>query len=439
MASRSPATIFDVRDDLAMSDDDCPMEDSLNSSIKSPSPAVTTTRHREAISDQGSAGKRRRPSSPDNYDTERDPKRTMLSPPPPPSTPSDDYTTASFLLRSTQGSRIFAIPKKVSLALMHSPLGKYLLEGETRPLGNGSVLVVAVWKHNLPRTPDLMKPTFTLGEWEVICRRADKEAEVYNYAKVGPLNDENTLDELWHDYRSLDGEVLEMSWIPQRLLPRTSTGKWLRLKVRGPIPTRITISGLVYFPRPYILPLLRCPKCLKIGHSVVTCRAQERCTRCSGPHPFRTPDYTCTRPYHCFQCRGSHGPRSVHCPHNKQAQDLYTSQVRDGKSLQHINQLLRDLPLPNLQPQHRTQSTSPPATIIRPRQRNVQSDLSYSTIITANRFTALQDPEKEKMADTVATPVPVSTNPAVPSATNTNYCHCYSPTWTAFINCRFHF
>ena len=80
MASRSPATISDVRDDLAMSDDDCPMEDSLNSSIESPSPTATTTRYREAVPDQGSAGKRGRPSSPDNDDTERDPKRTMLPP-----------------------------------------------------------------------------------------------------------------------------------------------------------------------------------------------------------------------------------------------------------------------------------------------------------------------------------------------------------------------
>ena len=341
MASRSPATISDVRDDLATSDDACPMEDSLNSSIESPSLAATTTRHREAVPVQDSAGKRGRPSSPDNDDTKRDPENHAAT--------VAAATTASFLLRSTQGSHIFANPKKISHALMHSPLGKYLLEGEIRPLGNGSALVVAVWEHNLPKTPDLMKSTFTLEEWEVTCRRADKEAEVYNYAKVGPLNDENTLDELWHDYRNLDGgEVLEMSWIPQLLLPRTSTNKWLRLKVRCPIPTRVTISGLVYFPRPYILPLLRCPKCLKIGHSIVTCRAQERCTRCSGSRPFRTPDYTCTRPYHCFQCRDSHDSRSVHCPHNKQAQDLHTSQVRDGKSLQHINQQLRDLPLPNL-------------------------------------------------------------------------------------------
>ena len=54
--------------------------------------------------------------------------------------------------------------------------------------------------------------TFTLGEWEIFGRRADKEAEFYNYARVGFLNDENILDELRDDYKSLDGgEVLEMS------------------------------------------------------------------------------------------------------------------------------------------------------------------------------------------------------------------------------------
>lgn len=359
-----------------------PLTDTLNSSV---------------VTSQGSAWKRERTSSPDTEDRMRGPKRSMPPPPPsPPSTPTGDYAKASFLLRSITGSNIFSNPRKVSYALMQSSWCKYLLEGETRPLGNGSTLVVAVWEHNLAKIPDLKAPTFTLGEWEVTCRRADRETENYNYARVGPLNDENTLDELWDTYRSLDGgEVLEMSWIPQRLLPRTSSGKWLRLKVRGPIPTKVTISGLVYFPRPYLLPLLRCPKCLKIGHSVNTCRAQERCTRCNGPHPFRTADHTCTRPYHCFQCRGPHGPRSVHCPHNKQAQDLYTAEVKAGKSLQHINQLLRDLPSPNLQPRHRPRSISPPATTTWPRPRTVQPSLSYSSIITANRFANLQDPGEE--------------------------------------------
>ena len=31
-------------------------------------------------------------------------------------------------------------------------------------LGDRSSLVVAVWEHNLPKIPDLKKPTLTLGE-----------------------------------------------------------------------------------------------------------------------------------------------------------------------------------------------------------------------------------------------------------------------------------
>ena len=77
-------------------------------------------------------------------------------------------------------------------------------------------------------------------------------AEIYNTTRVGPLN-----DELWDDYRSLDREVLEISWIPQRLLPRTSTGKWQRLKVKGHIPTKVTISGLAFFSHD----LTSCPSC----------------------------------------------------------------------------------------------------------------------------------------------------------------------------------
>ena len=40
---------------------------------------------------------------------------------------------------------------------------------------------------------------------------------------------------------------------------------------------------------------------------------------------------------------GPHGPRSVHCPHNQDAQQLYNTLARDGITLHDINKQLREL------------------------------------------------------------------------------------------------
>ncbi|KAG0720740.1 hypothetical protein GWK47_047876 [Chionoecetes opilio] len=226
--------------------------------------------------------------------------------------PPHVYVQASYLLRATSGARVFANPSKVSHALHLSPLGKYVLEGETRSLGNGSVLIVVVWEHNIPKVPDLGQASFTLGEWEVTCRRAECDGPDYQYARVGPLDDDTDLGEVRKAFRPFDGdEVVKITWIPPCNLPRSTTGKWLCLKVRGTLPTNISISQLVYWARPYLLPLLRCPGCHRIGHSLNTCRSPVRCSRCSGPHPCRRDDITCTRPFRCFQCGAPHGPRTA--------------------------------------------------------------------------------------------------------------------------------
>ncbi|XP_045138299.1 uncharacterized protein LOC123520256 [Portunus trituberculatus] len=62
-----------------------------------------------------------------------------------------------------KAGRLFANPAKVSCVLHDSAFGKYILEGETLSLGNGSSLIVAVWAHTLPKVPMLQSPSFTLG------------------------------------------------------------------------------------------------------------------------------------------------------------------------------------------------------------------------------------------------------------------------------------
>ncbi|XP_045104412.1 uncharacterized protein LOC123499945 [Portunus trituberculatus] len=130
-----------------------------------------------------------------------------------------------------------------------------------------------------------------------------------------PLADDITLEEVRDGFRVLEGnEVVELTWLPPHSLPRFATGN------------KVAIDQLVYYPRSILLPLLRCPGCLMLGHSINTCRSSVRCTRCSGPHPSwkGDKDEVCGKPFHCFQCQGSHGPQSFHCPHNLHAQQLYT-------------------------------------------------------------------------------------------------------------------
>ncbi|KAG0711065.1 hypothetical protein GWK47_021449 [Chionoecetes opilio] len=333
------------------------------------------------------------------------------------------YVQASYLLRAASGARVFANPCRVSHALHLSTLGKYVLEGETCALGNGCALVVVIWEHNIPKVPELGQASFTLGEWEVTCRRAEREGPGYHYARVGPLDDLTDISEVRKDFRSFDGgEVVEITWIPAHNLPRSTTGKWLRLKMSGTLPTKVSISQLVYWARPYLLPLLRCSGCHRIGHSLNTCRSPVRCSRCSGPHPShpcRRDDITCTRPFRCFQCGGPHGPRSVHCTFNCRAQQLYADLAREGTPLHAINTQLRDLDLPSLPALRRPQpsATKPaPAAPTLPPVTAVHPGMSYSAIATGNRYGPLQEAPEDDASlsqDPVVDPEPGSTPPPV--------------------------
>ncbi|MPC73632.1 hypothetical protein E2C01_067966 [Portunus trituberculatus] len=291
------------------------------------------------MQDSVSPGKRGRPDTPSDDSPEKSRCCTAQDHP---------KAQASFLLRGTEGGRLFANPAEVSRVLHDSAFGKYILEGETRSLGNGLSLIVVVWAHLL-KIPMLQSSSFTLGEWPVSCHRADQASGTYHYAKVGPLADDTTLEEVRDGFRVLEGnEVVELTWLPPHSLPRFATGKWLRHKVRGSPPSKVAIDQLVYYPRSILLPLLRCPGCLMLRHSINTCRFLIRCARCSGPHPSRKgdKDEICDKPFHCFQCWGSHGPQSLHCPHNLHAQQLYTRLASEGKPLPEINKQLRALQLP---------------------------------------------------------------------------------------------
>ncbi|KAG0718117.1 hypothetical protein GWK47_053107 [Chionoecetes opilio] len=178
----------------------------------------------------------------------QDPLQLPLEPQHPP----DTETKVTFLLRACNGARVFSHPGRVSHALHTSPLGKYIIEGETRSLGNGSALVVALWESVIPKVPILQDVTFTLGDWQVTCRRTERAGALAQYGKVGPLSEEiKDLEEIRSTLRALDGsDIEEVSWIPPRSLPRSTMGRWIRLKVTGSLPSRVCIGQLVFWPQP---------------------------------------------------------------------------------------------------------------------------------------------------------------------------------------------
>lgn len=368
------------------------MDDTTSTSKRqrTPSPIQRSLRSNKSLGRQNSLSRNKTPNSgtPEALTTTSE-------------TPAlNNKTRASFLLRAKDGARVFNNPRRVTAALHQSSVAKYILEGETRSLGDGSALIISMWEDNIVKVPELQNSTtFKLGEWTVTSRRTDRNINInYRYAKVGPLADDTDLDEIQGSLRPLDGgEVVDISWIPPHSLPRYTRGKWLRLKVKGNLPSRVAIEQLVYHPQPYLLPLLRCPGCLRIGHSINTCRSSIRCARCSGPHPSHLNEEFCIKPFSCFQCGGSHGPRSNKCPFNQEAQKLYSILAAQDQPLHTINKQLRKLKYHNPQKSRQTPAPSP-NTVLQSRSpaRQVQPDVPFSCIVTRNKFATLTDSENEE-------------------------------------------
>ena len=87
--------------------------------------------------------------------------------------------------------------------------------------------------------PDLEKPTFSQGEWVITCRGTNQYVEDFKYAKVRFLADDADIDEIRADCKTFGTDmVVEINQIPPRYFPRTTTVKWIRLKVRRPVPTK---------------------------------------------------------------------------------------------------------------------------------------------------------------------------------------------------------
>ena len=217
--------------------------------------------------------------------------------------------------------------------------------------------------------------------------------------------------------RALDGsDIVDASWIRSQHLPRSTMGKWIRLKMTGTLPSKVAIDQLVYWKQPYLLPILQCPVCQRVGHSINTCCSYVRCSRCSGPHSYHGPDATCDRPYFCFQYGGHHGTRSANCSSNREAKQLYCRLTQERMPLIEINKQLRLLSLPKSRPSPQPHPPTTPPSTATP-SRTVHPCISYSAVTTENRYSVLQDPSEENdmtgpdLQDTLPTSPPSTPTP----------------------------
>ncbi|KAG0726052.1 hypothetical protein GWK47_037362 [Chionoecetes opilio] len=89
--------------------------------------------------------------------------------------------------------------------------------------------------------------SFTLGEWEVTCRRAEREALTTISPGWGPWMTQLTSLRSGGTFDPFDGgEVGRDHLDPGPQSAKYTPGKWLRLKVVGPFPQKVSISQLVY-------------------------------------------------------------------------------------------------------------------------------------------------------------------------------------------------
>ena len=153
---------------------------------------------------------------------------------------------------------------------------------------------MALWEHSIHKVPDLQKGTLTLGEWQVTCRHTDNEGVTFQYGRIGPLAEDTELEEICHTLKAMDNtDIKERCWIHPRHLPCFTTGRWLRIEMSDSLPQKVSIDQLVYRTMTYLLPLLCCPACQRVGHSINIWWSSLKYSRCSGSHPYQANDNIC--------------------------------------------------------------------------------------------------------------------------------------------------
>ncbi|KAG0711328.1 hypothetical protein GWK47_020816 [Chionoecetes opilio] len=278
-------------------------------------------------------------------------------------------------LRRVQGP--FANPCRSPMLSTSRPRKSMSSRGNPRPGKRLCPYCCDLGAQHPQRVPELGQASFTLGEGEVTCRRAEREGPDYHYARVGPLDDSTDITLVRRDFRSFDGGGgggIPL-WIPPTICPGTPLkvappkGEWDPSHKGVHLPVGVLGTPLP----PPSAPLLWVPSDRPLPQHL---RSPVRCSRCSGPHPCRRDDITCTRPFRCFHSGDPHGPRSAHCIFNC-GLSTHADLAREGTPLHAINTQLRDLALPTLSRALRrpktitnqactSSPTLPPATAVHP-------------------------------------------------------------------------
>lgn len=107
--------------------------------------------------------------------------------------------------------------------------------------------------------------------------------------------------------RVKEGE--EVKYEPTKTVVLTFKGSML--------PKTVSLYYVTLEVRTYILPVVRCTKCLRFGHNAKACKGTERCRNCGGePHPDRVCDTK------CIHCGENHNALFPECRELKRQQNI---------------------------------------------------------------------------------------------------------------------
>ena len=189
---------------------------------------------------------------------------------------------------------------------------------------------------NLTQPSDLVT---TLEEWSVKCWVVTDDDPTYMFARIYPVSPEMSTQEILTNLTILDDaptQIINVFRLPAFVRKgQTMTNMAIRIKFRGALSDRITLSSAVYHVRSHTLPVLRCTHYLLFGHSNA-CNGKNHCWRCSGYYDSEV----CSRPESCFFCDGNHRPIYRQCPAYLQALQLQQFQHH---TITEVKRKLRDI------------------------------------------------------------------------------------------------
>ena len=318
-------------------------------------------------------------------------------------TPSQSSTHA-VIIQSTEGNNIFTNPVINSRLLSESVFHKKVIDSSVKVLGRGQAI-----RFEIPSLDDLnlsLTDITTLGGHKVRCfvpRSGGQDLHIINYGKIHPVSPDLTEKEILENLGLLDHTSSKILAVT-RLKAKSEGGEQVntmtvRIKFKGPLPSRVCINQHSYPILPFTHSVLRCFTCWRFGHGQLTCRSKVRCSNCSGFHSAKN----CTNSPSCYFCNGTHKITSKKCPVFKQALEIQVSHQGQPSGFQSaLNEALRKLnpsrttPLP-AQPTLPVPVQPQTSASVRPRNQNIP----LPSLSTRNSFALLSDE-----ADRPHNPVP---------------------------------